>query len=590
MCGIAGYTGARRAAPVVLKALRRLEYRGYDSAGVATLCGDGICVRKDAGTLEQVRKRHRPQELRGRCGIGHVRWATHGAVTASNSHPHLDCRREVAVVHNGIVANHEKLRSRLAGRHRFESETDTEVISHLIEDRLGEGATLEKAVRLTCEEMEGSFAIAAVSAREPGKIVATRRHSPLVIGISPGGNFVASDTLSFLDETDWVIYLEEDECAILTPEKVTLLDAAGDRIERAAVKAGWEWGEVTKQGQDFFMLKEILEQPKALLGALAQSRTQMIEMSLEILRARQVVFTACGTSRYAALIGRYAFSRISGKFCDVIMASEFEYFADSIDRNTLVIAVSQSGETADVLEGVREAKRSGARIYSLVNVLGSSLARVSDRVVYLNCGPEVGVAATKSFMAQLAALYLLAYTMVNRFDEGVTKLTAIADLIETNLHHNGREVPRIAERMAGEGDFYYIARGINFAVAGEGALKLKEIAYVHAEGMPAGELKHGTLALIEKGTPVVAVCPDDHTLHETLSNIAETRARGAVVLGVSDRRAAVFDEWIKIPKVEEVFYPLVSIIPLQLLAYHSAVVRQLDPDKPRNLAKSVTVR
>jgi len=311
---------------------------------------------------------------------------------------------------------------------------------------------------------------------------------------------------------------------------------------------------------------------------------------MDILRAKQVVFTACGTSRYAALIGRYVFSKIAGKFSDVVMASEFEYFSDSIDKNTMVIAVSQSGETADVIQGVKRAKEAGATVFSLVNMVESSLARISDRVVYLNCGPEIGVAATKSFLSQLVIFYLLAFAMVNRLDEGTEKIQAVCPLIEENLHDNGNRLTELAQKLKNRNDFYYIARGINFAMAGEGALKLKEIAYVHAEGMPAGELKHGTLALIEKGTPVVAICPKDYTFHEVMSNIAETKARGAFIIGISNQPEKSFDEWIKIPSVEEIFYPLVCIAPLQFLAYHFAVARGLDPDKPRNLAKSVTVK
>ena len=338
------------------------------------------------------------------------------------------------------------------------------------------------------------------------------------------------------------------------------------------------------------MLKEILEQPQAVRCALMQDKDQIMEMAMGILRARQVVLTACGTSRYAALIGRYVFSKLAGKFSDVIMSSEFHYFSDSVDRNTLVIAVSQSGETADVIEGVKKAKEHGATVFSLVNVIGSSLARMSDRVVYLNCGPEIGVAATKTFISQLTIFYLLAFAMANKLEEGFEKIKALSPLIEGNFRDNGKKLIELAQRLKEKNDFYYIARGINFAIAGEGALKLKEIAYVHAEGMPAGELKHGTLALIEKGTPVIAICPRDYTYDETMSNVSETKARGAFAIGVSDQQGQIFDEWIKIPQVEEIFYPLVSIVPLQLLAYHIAVARGLDPDKPRNLAKSVTVK
>jgi glucosamine--fructose-6-phosphate aminotransferase (isomerizing) len=590
MCGIVGYIGNRQAAGIVLNALHKLEYRGYDSAGMATVADGCLSVRKDTGKLSEVSEKHHLHQLPGEVGIGHVRWATHGAVTMANAHPHLDCQHEIAIVHNGIIENYRELAHRLDSRHKFVSETDTEVIVHLIEDFVANGASLEDAVRLVGKELKGSYAIAAISAKEPDRIVALRKDSPLVVGLGNEGNFLASDTLSFLNETDRVIFLEDGEQAVITRDKVSVFDSEGRQIDRAASKLDFELDGATKQGHDFFMLKEILEQPQAIRRAVMQDRTLMMEMALEILRARQVVFTACGTSRYAALIGRYAFSKISGKFSDVIMASEFGYFADSIDKNTLVIAVSQSGETADIMDGVKRAKENGATVFSLVNVVGSSLARTSDRVAYLNCGPEIGVAATKSFMAQLTVLYLLAYTMVNRYDEGVSRLKAASKLIETNLQHNGQEIPRIAAKMNDKSDFYYIARGINFAVAGEGALKLKEIAYVHAEGMPAGELKHGTLALVEKGTPVVAICPADYTFDEMLSNIAETKARGALVLGVSDRNDPTFDEWIRIPEVDEIFYPLVTIIPLQLFAYHSAISRGLDPDMPRNLAKSVTVK
>jgi glucosamine--fructose-6-phosphate aminotransferase (isomerizing) len=494
------------------------------------------------------------------------------------------------VAHNGIIENHQELRSYLSPRHKFTSDTDTEVIPHLIEEYLEDGMPLETAVLQVTKKLRGSYALLAVSAKEPNKIVATRKDSPLVIGLGNSGNFAASDTLPFLEETNRVIFIEDGETVVLTKDKVSLLDSQGREVIREPAEVDWKWDGATKQDCPYFMLKEILEEPQAVRSALMQDKNQIMEMAMDVLRARQIVFTACGTSRYAALIGRYAFSRIAGKFSDVIMASEFEYFSDSIDKNTLVIAISQSGETADVIQGVKSAKAKGATIFSVVNVVGSSLARMSDRVLYLNCGPEIGVAATKTFLSQLVVFYLLAFAMVNRFDEGIEKLERVCHLIKRNLSHNGTRVSKIAKKLGKKKDFYYIARGINFAIAGEGALKLKEIAYVHAEGMPAGELKHGTLALVEKDTPVVAICPCDYTFDETLSNIAETKARGAFVTGISDRREQSFDEWIEIPKVEEIFYPLVSIVPLQLLAYYFAVARGLDPDKPRNLAKSVTVK
>ncbi len=590
MCGIVGTVGDREAAPIILSALKKLEYRGYDSAGIATSVNGHLDIRKGVGKLAEVEQACQLSDLHGIAGIGHVRWATHGRVSAENAHPHFDCHRRIAVVHNGIIENYQELRAYLGSRHTFTSETDTEVIAHLVEEAMANGASLEEAVFEITRKLKGSYALLVICCNEPRMIVGARRDSPLVIGVGEKGNFVASDILCFLNETNRVIFVEDDETVVLTTKEVHLFDQEHREIQRETVLADCQWEEATKQGHDFFMLKEILEQPQVIRQSVMQDKKLIMDMAMDILRAKQIVFTACGTSRYAALIGRYAFSKLAGKFSDVVMASEFQYFSDSVDKNTLVIAVSQSGETADVIQGVKKAKESGAKVFSLVNVQGSTLTRMSDRVVYLHCGPEIGVAATKSFVSQLAIFYLLAFAMVNRLDEGIGELMPLSYLVEENLSHNGSRIADLATGLKQKRDFYYIGRGINFAIAGEGALKLKEIAYVHAEGMPAGELKHGTLALIEKGTPVVAICPSDYTFYETLSNVEETRARGAFVIGVSDRQGQTFDEWIKVPAVEEIFYPLVIIAPLQLLAYYSAIARGLDPDKPRNLAKSVTVK
>jgi len=590
MCGIIGIVGKGRATPLLLKGLESLEYRGYDSAGVATIADGKLRYGKDTGKLDEVRQKHRLDKLAGSMGIGHVRWATHGGVTAANAHPHLDCKGEIAVVHNGIIENYEALRAQLEPKHVFVSQTDTEVIPHLIEEYMEAGASLEQAVLQAIGQLKGSYALLAISVKEPGKMVATRKDSPLVVGVDGDRKFVASDALAFLEQTNRVAFLEDGETVVLAGD-ITFLDSQGKQIEKEFTQIDWKWDRATKQGHDFFMMKEITEAPEAMRCALMQDKNLILEMAMDILRAKQVVITACGTSRYAALVGRYLFSKLAGKFCDVIMASEFHYFSDSVDKNTLVIAVSQSGETADVVEGVKKAKANGATIFSLVNMVGSSIARMSDRVVYLNCGPEIGVAATKSFMSQLAILYLLAFTMANRLEEGVEKLRDdLCPKIEEILSRNGVRLRELAERTKDKNDFYYIARGINFAIAAEGALKLKEISYIHAEGMPAGELKHGTLALIEEGTPVVVICPKDYTFEETLANAAETKARGAFIIGVSEERHPLFDEWIEIDSVEEIFYPLVTIVPLQLLAYHLAVARGKDPDRPRNLAKSVTVK
>jgi len=589
MCGIVGFLGNGPATPVLLKGLENLEYRGYDSAGIATVDEGRLWYGKGVGKLGEVRREYSLDDLPGNVGVGHVRWATHGGVTAMNAHPHFDCRKEIAIVHNGIIDNHEELRAQLQPKHSFLSQTDTEVIVHLIEEYMESGASLEQAVLQTTKRLQGSYALIAMSVREPEKIVAARRDSPLVIGVDGQRKFAASDSLAFLDETKRVAFMEDGETAVLAND-ITFFNTEGQQIEKEFTQIDWKWDQATKQGHDHFMMKEISETPSALACALEQDEKLILEMAIEILRARQVVFTACGTSRYAALVGRYLFSKLGGKFSDVVMGSEFQYFSDSVDRNTLVIAVSQSGETADIVQGVKRAKENGATVFSLVNMVGSTISRMSDRVLYLNCGPEIGVAATKSFVSQLAILYLLAFTMANKHEEGIAKVKDMCSKVDETLRRNGAKLEGLAERTKSRNDFYYIARGINFAIAAEGALKLKEISYIHAEGMPAGELKHGTLALIEEGTPVVVICPRDFTFEETLANAAETKARGAYVIGVSEEWHPLFDEWIEIHNVEEIFYPLVTIVPLQLLAYYLAVARGTDPDKPRNLAKSVTVK
>ena len=591
MCGIIGFIGHEAAAPIVLDGLRKLEYRGYDSAGIASISSDILYVAKDVGKLYEVDQKHGLGQLPGEVAIGHVRWATHGAVTHKNAHPHLDCHGKLALVHNGIVDNYHELRYELEARHCFVSKTDTEVICHLLEDKLAEGCvSLEEAVLKTLPQIKGSSAFAVISLNEPNKIVGARKGGPLVVGVGKGFAFLASDSLSFLEHTNRAIFLEDEEVAVVTPRRVGVLDREGKKIKRRAQRIDWGWEEATKGQAPYFMLKEIEEQPQVIEKALAQNKRFLMEIALDILRAKDVVITACGTSRYAALIGRYLFSKLGGKFCDVVISSEFQYFADSIDRNTVVIAVSQSGETADVIEGVKRAKEAGARVISIVNVRGSQLCRISDRVVYINCGPEICVAATKSFVGQLVIFYLLAFAMSNRLVQGMKELRELSGLIADNLRENGARLEELVEKFKDHEHFYYIARGPNFAIATEGALKLKEISYIHAEGMPAGELKHGTLALIEEGAPVVVLCPQDYTYSETHGNALETKARGAFLIGVSDVSSEAFDYWIRIPKVKEIFYPLMEVVPLQLLAYHLAVAREKDPDRPRNLAKSVTVK
>ena len=591
MCGIIGYCGQKPAVPVVLEALKCLEYRGYDSAGVASLYDGKLLIRKDAGKVDEVIQRHALAGLPGNVAIGHTRWATHGGVTQLNAHPHSDCTGSVAVVHNGIIENNEQLRQELTkSGHRFSSETDSEVIPHLLEDELKNGHSLQQAVLSIAPKLEGSYAFLAVALDDPGKVIGTRKNNPLIVGIDAHDCYISSDALAFSQYTNQVMGLEDNEVVALTQEGIEFFDAQGNRVVKQARKLDHSWAESKKGAYQHFMLKEIMEQAEVLTRIVDQDGKKFTEIALDILRARQVIITACGTSRYAALVGRYLFSKVGKKFCDVVMASEFGYFADSVDKNTVVIAVSQSGETADVVEGVKAAREVGARVISIVNRPNSILTDLSHQVIYLNCGSEIAVAATKSFLAQLAIFYLLSFSMVNSFDEAVARLTDLSAEITRVLDWNKSELIKLSQKLKDKNDFYYIARGINFAIASEGALKLKEISYIHAEGMPAGELKHGTLALIEPGTPVVVICPADYTFSETLSNAIESKSRGAYIIGVSDRESDIYDSWIRIPQVDELLYPVVATVPLQLLAYYSAVNRGCDPDRPRNLAKSVTVK
>ncbi len=595
MCGIVGYITKdirNNFSDILVNQLKRLTYRGYDSWGFAFKEKEKISIIKNVGDIENFNFN---LNLYCDIGIGHTRWATHGKVSKENAHPHTSCDENIVLVHNGIIENYKELKEYLKkSGHEFKSETDTEVIPHLIEENYKKHKDIVKASIEAAKYLKGSFAFALISSYFDG-IIAFRNGAPLIIGVGNDEAFVSSDVISFLDRTKNVIYLEDEEFAIIKKDKdkidVKIFNIkTREEIKKQIKHINWSFEEATKQGFEHFMIKEIFEQPKVIENALLQDKDFILNIAMEILRAKNIVITACGTSRYAAIIGRYLFSKIAKKFCDVIMASEFHYFSDSIDKNTLVIAVSQSGETADVLTGVKKAKENGAKIISIVNVMDSSLARLSDYVIYINAGPEICVAATKSFTAQLIIFYLLAFSMVNSFEYAKNKLLEISKILEENLKKNNKNIKEIAKKIKDFKDFYYIGRGINFAMASEGALKMKEISYIHAEGMPAGELKHGTIALIEKDTPVIAVCPNDYTFYETISNVEETKARGALVIGISDKKDKSFDYWIEIPSVEEIFYPLVTIIPLQLLAYHVAVEKGLNPDKPRNLAKSVTVK
>ncbi len=589
MCGIFGVVGHEPAGPILLEGLKKLEYRGYDSCGIAAVSAGQLHVRKGTGKIDDVEQKAGLSRVPGSVAVSHSRWATHGGVTDENAHPHTDCTGTIALVHNGIIENYQELKTELARQgHGFTSQTDTEVIAHLLESTTG---PLEERMAQVASRLHGSYAVLAVSASEPNKMVALRCESPLCIGIGQSAIYAASDVMPFLEHTDRAVFLDDHEMAVITPGAVTYQNVrTGVPVEKPVQKLAWTAEEASKGGYEHYMIKEIHEQPAAIKNALAQDPSKL-DRFVQLLRDHSdVKFVACGTSRHAALVGRYALNQLTGKSAEVYIASEFAYFADQCTPQTLIIAVSQSGETADVLVGLRKAKAKGAKIASIVNVSGSSIDRESDVTLYLNCGPEIAVASTKAFTAQLAVLYLVAYTLAGQKESGITQLKHVARHAADLLPAWEKQTRRLAESWKDRDHVYYLARGVNFPVALEGALKLKEISYIHAEGMPAGELKHGTLALIEKGTPVLLINPHDYTFSDTLSNGLETKARGARLIGISDQTNEGYDEHIALPPTPELFYPLVAVLPLQLLAYHAAVVRGNDVDKPRNLAKSVTVR
>jgi glucosamine--fructose-6-phosphate aminotransferase (isomerizing) len=586
MCGIMGYVGDRTASLVLKKGLKSLEYRGYDSAGIATI-DKTISVIKDIGKIDEIE--WNLGLLKGNIGIAHTRWATHGGVTKDNAHPHLSCDQSIAVVHNGIIENFAELRKELEKKgHVFRSETDTEVIAHLIEEQM-KGADFETAAFETVKRLKGAFAIVAISSKSD-KLLAFRKESPLIIGLGQKENFIASDAYPFLEYTKKAVFLDDNEAAVLAKDRVDFYDFNRNKVSKSPTVLEWDLKSAGKNGYEHYLIKEIYEQPLVIKQTLAQDEGKLKEAARLIQSAPRICIIGAGTARHAAIVGRYIIGEITGKFCDVQMASEFQYFIDKIDKNSVIIAVSQSGETADVLIPVKKAKKNGCKIISIVNVVGSSLDRESDLSLYLNCGPEISVASTKAFTAQVLMFYLIAYTMSYKLEEGKRLLGQLSSKIQETIKSTEPTVKKFAEYMKTKSDAYYIARGENFAIAIEGSLKLKEISYIHAEGMPAGELKHGTLSLVTDGVPVIVIAPKDHTYEETIANAHEAKARGAYIVGISDENNETFDVWLKIPKVDPIFYPILTNIPCQLIAYYTAKAKGNDVDKPRNLAKSVTVK
>jgi glucosamine--fructose-6-phosphate aminotransferase (isomerizing) len=607
MCGIVGYVGPRPALDVLLSGLERLEYRGYDSVGVAIQSASGLVVRKVAGRVPQLRCRIDAARLEGACGVGHTRWATHGAPSDRNAHPHSDCTGNVAVVHNGIIENADALRSRLENTgHEFTTETDTEVLAHLIEDAPGD--SLEERVRSALTDVEGTYGLAVVTADDPGTIVVARRGSPVLIGVGDGEMFVASDASAILEYTRSVVYLDDGDLAVLTADGYRVTDEAAQPQWRGVDAIEWDAEASALGGYPHFMLKEICEQPETvrntlrgrLMAAEGTARLNGLNLTDELCAGvRRVVIVGCGTSWHAGLVGRHIIEELAGIPVEVEYASEFRYRRLLAMPGTLTVAMSQSGETADTLEALRAARAAGARVMGLVNVVGSTIAREADGGVYLHAGPEIGVASTKAFTSQLVALLLLGLHLGRRrgmsVEAGrrvVEQLEELPDLVARTLAVEA-QVREVAEQFAGTSNALYLGRGPQFPVALEGALKLKEISYIHAEGYPAAEMKHGPIALIDAAMPVVCLAPTDGVYAKIVSNMREVKARGGRIIAVTTEGngdlGGVADHCIPVPPAPPLVAPVLTAIPLQLLAYHIAVLRGCDVDRPRNLAKSVTV-
>jgi glucosamine--fructose-6-phosphate aminotransferase (isomerizing) len=609
MCGIVGYTGVHEASSILVAGLRRLEYRGYDSAGIATLDGRRIVVRKRAGRVRTLEEALEREPAQGFCGISHTRWATHGPATDRNAHPHVGGRAAVAVVHNGVIENHVALRRELeADGFQFASQTDTEVIAHLIARELGEGDDLYGAVQRALPQLEGTYGLAVISPRCPGQVVGAKLGSPLVVGLGDGEHLLASDSVAIVPHTERVAYLQDGEVVRLTPVDFEIRHRERGSITPRVDQLDWKPDAVELGGHAHYMLKEIREQPDTVhdscRGRLRRAEATAVFGGLnmtprQLRRIRRVVFAACGTSWHAALVGEYLIERLAHLPVEVEYASEFRYRNAPLDDRTLVFVLSQSGETADTLGALREAKRQGHPTLAIVNTVGSTIAREADGGIYLHAGPEVGVASTKAFTAQVTVLTLLALYLGRlrhmAFTDGLAVLDAIESVPEALSRVLATEplIARAAERITGARSALYLGRDLHYPVALEGALKLKEISYIHAEGYPTAEMKHGPIALIDRDTPSIFVAPRGSLHAKTLSNVEEVRARHGQVISVGteddDELAERSDLFLPIPDLPEVVQPLVAVVPLQLLAYHVARLRGCDIDKPRNLAKSVTV-
>lgn len=607
MCGIVGYIGKRQAQEVILQGLEKLEYRGYDSAGIAVVEGGKLSAHKFKGRLSVLEDYLNGKPLHAHLGIGHTRWATHGAPSDINSHPHLNQENTIAVVHNGIIENYMELKEELIQKgYEFKSETDTEIIAHTI-DSLYEGDLLE-AVNKARAIFRGAYAIGVICSQNPDEMVAVRMESPLVVGLGEGENFIASDIPALLKYTNKVHFIDNGETVHLTKDKITIYNETGQEVSKEVFSVNWDVESASKGGYDHYTLKEIFEQPEGIRNTLMrrldkEGKIKLDDVKLtkeDLAKITKVYIVGCGTAYHAGLIGRYAIEKLAKIPVETDIASEFRYRDPFVDENTLLIVISQSGETADTLAAIRSAKKKGARILSVTNVVGSSVARESDDVFYTWAGPEIGVCSTKAYTTQLTALYMIALNMAltkgtveeATYMDHIEKLKTLPESVAKVLE-DVSQYQQIADQIQDAKSIFYIGRGLDYQTAMEGALKLKEISYIHTEAFAAGELKHGTIALIEEGTPVVAIGTQADLHEKMLSNIQEVKARGAYVIGIfpeSMKAQQTFaNQAIWLPEVDDFFAPILSTVPTQLIAYYTSVIKGNDVDKPRNLAKSVTV-
>jgi glutamine---fructose-6-phosphate transaminase (isomerizing) len=590
MCSIIGYCGTRTAAPFLVGGLQKMEYRGYDSVGVATLNSGKLLIKKGIGKVAEVNDSLGLKDMAGKLGIGHTRWATHGGIIDSNAHPHSACTTNLAIVHNGIIENHHELKNELLNAgHVFRSKTDSEVIAHLLEHYWSLNNDIKEAMLKTCNRLKGSFAFVAIF--DDSTLCAARYDEPLIVGIADGGGyFISSDVLGFLDYTQHAIFLDNRDIVLLQGSKLSLFDFDGKKVERTTTEVAWELADSDKGKYTYFTLKEIYEQNHTIFKSMQQKQESIRRFCDILTNAKDVFVTGSGTSYHSALLAKHILSKYSKIRVEAVMSSEFAYSSESLDENSVLIAISQSGETADVLQSVKTAREKGARVLSIVNVTTSSLARLSDTFLEVKCGPEVGVAATKSFTSQLAILLYVADTIPGSRLTGIsTDRVELSQAIGKTLELEPK-IAQIAAEIKDAKDIYLLGRSNHFPIALEGALKIKELAYIHAEGIAAGELKHGPLALIDKNSVVIILNPEDSTYTDTLSNAHVVKSRGARLIGISNKYNPIYDYHILVPTVREPLFPLLEVIPLQQLAYHLALYNNANPDYPRNLAKCVTVR